>query len=397
MLTLVLGLLAFSSILITTLATLSVFRVLKTQGQNQSLPPISILKPLSGLDPGLLENLESFAALDYPHYELLFAAEDPEDPALDLARIVRAQHPELPIRILAGTRPFGLNPKVRNLAAMSDLARHDLLLISDSNVRAPANYLRELVRALPERGMVTNLVVGVEEQSLGARLDALELHTFVAMAIAGARTVARRSCVLGKSMLLRKSELTALGGFLGVKDVLAEDYVIGAKYQESGRRVQLSPLLVPTVMGKRSIRSFFSRRLRWCQLRRRTAISSYLAEGLMYPTALAATWAALGGSLEVAAMIAALKIALDGLLVSRFTGRSPTPLDLALSPLKDLLSVLAWLLAWGYRRVVWRGHVVEIGRGTIAGPAMDETPSEDRGTTALVARGSYEPCAPNST
>lgn len=375
-LTLVLGFLAFSSLLLTTLSCLSVFKALRTAAApprrdpppHELQPWVSILKPLAGIDEGLLENLESFALQDYPRFEIILAAEDPDDPALDTARILRAKYPNIPIRILAGTRPLGMNPKVRNLAAMSELARHDLLLVSDSNVRAPTNYLRELVRVMPPGGMVTNLVSGVSPKSTGAQLDALELHSFVAAGIAGARVIGRRPCVLGKSMLLSHAELKRLGGFTSVKDVLAEDYVLGAKYHQAGRPVVLSPLVLPTVLGRRSVSAFFSRRLRWCQLRRRTAITTYAVEALMYPGLFAGALALAGASLTWVGFILLAKVLLDGALIWRLAARRPSLTELLLSPLKDLLAALAWLIAWRYRRVVWRGHELEIGAGTVVTP-----------------------------
>lgn len=378
--------LAFSSLLLTLLCCLSVWSVLRKAPARRrepgELPGVSILKPLAGIDEGLLENLESFALQDYPRFEIILAAEDPDDPALDTARILRAKYPSIPIRVLAGTRPLGLNPKVRNLAAMSELAKHDLLLISDSNVRAPTDYLSALVASMPPGGMVTNLIRGAEPRSLGAQLDALELHSFVAAGIAGARALGGRPCVLGKSMLLSREDLRSLGGFASVKDVLAEDYVLGAKYHQAGRQVILSPVVLPSVLGRRSVSAFFARRLRWCQLRRQTGISTYALEALMYPGAFALALAAAGAPLSLVGLLLALKLVLDAAQIWRLCGRAPSVTELCLSPLKDLLAALAWIIAWRYRRVVWRGHELIIGAGTIVTPRGQAIAGRPAGVSA---------------
>jgi ceramide glucosyltransferase len=370
-------LLAPISLALTLVANLTAFLVLAPGRKRRcaNAPSITVLKPVKGDEDGLYENLASLARQDYPDYEIRIGAEDAVDPALEVARRVQADHPGIRIHVQSGIRPLGLNPKVNLLAALSEDAEHDHLLISDSNVRVDPHYLRETAAELadPEVALVTNVLVGREADRLGGVLECLHLNSFVASGASLARVAAGRACVIGKSMLFRKSDLDAVGGFPAVSNVLAEDYVIGRRFELAGRKVALSPHLVPTINRGWTLERFVNRHVRWAQMRRRLSLPAYLGEMLLNPIpwmvlAPCAWWAAAGAldpRLAAAAFAGIVsKCAADALLCRKLTGRLPAFGHLLLIPVKDLLLAAIWVVGAFRRTVNWRGNLFSIESGS---------------------------------
>lgn len=346
------------------------------------LVPISVLRPMKGTDDRQRENLESLARQDYPQFEIVAGTTDVDDPAVAVAREVQRRFPEVPIRVVAGGPVRGPNPKVANLENLVRLARHEHVLVSDANVEVDPGYLRAIVRELgqPGVGLVANLIAGTGERTLGASLENLHLGTWVVAAVAGADALGGHPIVIGKSMLMRQADLERAGGLEGVRDILAEDYVLGRRFEEAGQRVVISSHVIRTVNVGWSVSQFLSRHLRWCQLRRRLRPGLYLAEPLMLPlpwlaltvglaqgSALAGEpW--LGGLTRAALAGGAAKILVDALLVRRLRGTFPGLGTLLLSPLKDALFLGVWAIALGRRTVVWRGHRLRIEAGSRVRP-----------------------------
>jgi ceramide glucosyltransferase len=343
-------------------------------------PPISILKPLCGLDEGLYENLVSFAEQRYPEFEIIFAVADPRDPALQAVEKLRAAYPHAKLRVLAhGEDDPGANPKVISLLHMARIARYQHILVSDSNVRVSSDYLTAIVADMdgPEVGLVSSLIVGAGDKSLGAQCENLHLNTFV---VGGVRMgdMTDRPVVVGKSMLMRRDQLQSLGGFEALRDILAEDYVLGQRYHSQGYRVVLSTHPIVTYNRGMQMRRFLSRHLRWAQLRRTCALGPFMLEPLLYATPFIAAPLLTAETIacyQTCAFGLTLRIAVDAACAKRISGRWPTWSALLFLPVKDTLLLGVWSVALVSRRVHWRGHSLRIGNGSRLLPPESRTPS----------------------
>lgn len=345
----------------------------KRQSVPAALPPVSVLKPLCGADAGLEQNLETFFLQDHPDFELVFGAEDPDDPALTVVNTLRNRYPGVRVQVIVhGTvtgsvTPAGINPKVRNLRGILPRAEHDLVVVSDSNVAAPPHYLSELVatHASDSRiGLVTNLFAGVAEDGLGAALENVQLNGFCAGGIA-LPTLLGDSAVVGKSMLFRRSLIHELGGLERVKDVLAEDYVLGKIFQHAGYRVAIAPTVLRNVTSKMSVKAFHERHLRWGMLRWRLRPVAYVAELLASPLVLLPlALATLGPALALTWLIAVLLLRdAGGWFLLRGFDRIWLPV--LLSPLREVVVLFTWGRGLFKRHIQWRNNRVRLGAGTL--------------------------------
>jgi ceramide glucosyltransferase len=331
-------------------------------------PPISIFKPLKGLDEELEENLRTFFSLDYPSYQLLFCVAAPDDPAADVVRKLLAEFPERDAELIVGCAEFGLNPKVESLAAMSSYRKHDVILISDSNVRVNPAYLRETACYLSEPGvgLVSNLFVGVGEQQPAAIMENLHLNGYIAGGVAMA-SVLGVTCVVGKSMLMPWHVLKAIGGFGAVRNLLAEDQVIGALVRKAGYRVRLSHHVIENVNRQRGFRWFLNRHSRWHKIRYRMALPVYLFEPIANLASVGVVWAFSGDS-GIAwgglVLLVGLGMIRDAVQTRWLRGSFPKLRHLVFSPAKDLLLLPVWFDALVHRSIQWRGNSFRVGRLT---------------------------------
>jgi len=334
-------------------------------------PGISILKPLCGVDDDLLANLELFARLDYAgDYEVVLGVKDVSDAAFAVARAAVARWPGVMRLELQEGEP-GLNPKVNQLVTLADRARFDILVISDSNTRVSAGYLEELAAAFadPSVGCVTHPVAGMGERSFGSLLDNLYLASSAAAGMIAAKRLAGQDIVVGKSMALRREDVDAMGGFFAVKDVLAEDYVIGQWVtRKLGKRVVVARTPVFNVSLRKSVKDFFRRYLRWSVIHR-TAVSpaTYVAQSLLNPVPLALLGALLVPSLTTG--MVAMAVVLGKVVVDLATCRALRQQWLSWDAVpgvlvKDALLFLTWWHGVFFRTVDWRGTKLRVAAGT---------------------------------
>ncbi|MGQ9569475.1 MAG: ceramide glucosyltransferase [Thermodesulfovibrionales bacterium] len=325
------------------------------------LPPVSILKPLKGVDDNLFDNLESFCMLDYPEYEIIFSLQDHNDPAYKVARKVKDKYPDKQISIVVEDCSTGLNPKVNNLIPAYVNAKYEYILISDSNVMVNREYLSEIVRHFndPEVGLVTNLIRGIGGRTLGSVFENLHLNTFIIGSICFLDRYLKMPCVIGKSMLMRKRDLESIGGFNAVKDVLAEDYIIGKKMQKKGKKVILSNYIINNINQYWGMKKFLNRHTRWGKLRWKIGGVKYLSEiitNIVFMSFLPIFfWEPSRLTVSFAGIISCIKIIGD-FYMGKKIGTEMNPLLNLVSPLKDLVIGFIWFIPLLSNTVVWRGN-----------------------------------------
>ncbi|MCA9604018.1 MAG: glycosyltransferase [Myxococcales bacterium] len=332
--------------------------------------PVSLLKPLKGSEESLEENLRSFFEQDYPApIEIVFSVTDPADPALAVARRLAREYPEVPTRFAFSDPDFGLNPKVANLAGALRASTHELVLQSDANVRARPDYLRRVVAELisEDAQLLSSMVTGVGERSVGALLDNLQLSAFTAPGTCFALNFGI-VCVIGKSMLFYKRDLEAVGGLEAVRDILAEDYVLGRMFQKADKRVLLSTTTAENVNIDSSVEHFVSRHARWLKMRAVVHVPGFVIDLFANPTGLALL-AFLTSGLDwrfglVLASIAIIKSLGDAFLVERTRGVPLSAKHRFMTPLRDVLMMAIWPYAAFSRSVEWRGAPLRLGWGS---------------------------------
>jgi ceramide glucosyltransferase len=332
-------------------------------------PPVTLLKPVKGPDAELLENLRSFFRQDYPEYQILFGAADPEDPAVPVVRRVLTEHPEADAQLVLCPESLGPNAKVSTLHQMVPFARHDVLVVSDSDTRVPSDYLRQVAAPLahPRVGVVTALYRGAAPTGLAANLERLLIDTQFIPRVLAASVVEGVRFTLGATVALRRKVLDELGGFAPFARVLAEDYQFGYQAVAGGHTVALASVVVDCVLGRVPFRDFFLRQVRWERTTRACRAGGYFGSVLRHGVFFALLLLLLQGpsawTVGLLAAISGLRLSV-ALAVSAGVLRAlDTVRSLWLLPLSDALSVLLWVLAFTGNTVTWRGQRYRLRRG----------------------------------
>ena len=228
-------------------------------------PPVTLLKPVCGMEPGLEANLTSFFEQQYPSFEIIFGARHSDDPALDVVRRISRNYPSVGVKIIATGEPLRPNAKVCSLVKMYARAAHNYLIISDSDVHVAPNYIAEVVRPLldPRNGMVTCLYRGVPTGGLWSKLEALGMSVEMTSGAIVANLIEGMKFALGPTMAIRRDALDAVGGFEPLGEYCADDYVLGREVFESGRQVVMSEHVIDHVVINRSFSCSMRHQIRW--------------------------------------------------------------------------------------------------------------------------------------
>ncbi len=347
-----------------TIVAVAQFRSRPSVSKPTALPSIgiSVLKAVHGDEPGLEQNLRSFFEIKYPTFELLFAARDDDDPALSLARELSRHYPHVQTKILVTGEPTCPNAKVFSLGKMAAAAQHDLLVISDSDIRAVESYLTNIAAEFsdPKVGVVSFPYRALPAASFWSLLEALGMNSEFWGGVVLAQMLTPMDFAVGPTMVISRDCLNAVGGFESVNDYLAEDFVLGQKARAAGFDVRLGESVVEHRIGADAFASNFRHRIRWNRSTRCSRPWGYLGQVFTNPL----PWALLavplsgfaGWTIWMLAACAFLRFAALLAVGPVFLRDRLTLKYFWLVPLQDFASLVVWFLAFFGNTITWRGR-----------------------------------------
>ncbi len=335
-------------------------------------PPVSILKPLRGVDPQMYESFRSHCVQDYPEYEIIFGVSEADDPAVAAVQRLMQEFPQCRIQLLVCPEVLGNNRKASNLAQMLRHARYDHVLINDSDIFVEPDYLRRVMApfARPQVGMVTCPYRGIAAGTLGSRLESLGISTdFIAGVLAARQIENGIHFALGSTLAMSRVALEKIGGLEPLVDYLADDFELGYRISKAGMEVVLAKVVVETHLPAYSFSGFFNHQMRWARSTRDSRRMGYLGLLLTFglPWAMLAVvlaWGA-GWSWILLAGAAMLRVAVAlqvgvGVVQDRAVWRY-----LWLLPLRDLIAFWVWFASFADHTVHWRGEIFILENGKI--------------------------------
>lgn len=334
------------------------------------LPPISVLKPVYGLDANLYQNLRSFCEQDYPNFQIVFGVADPNDAALQVIHQLLADLPERDLSITVSGLQIGSNRKISNVWNCLKLAKHDLLVIADSDMRVGADYLRHLAAGFEKQnvGAVTCLYKGKAAGGVSSVLGATFINEWFMPSVLVALKFQKIRFCFGATMGIRRAVLEEIGGLERLANELADDYMLGNLVAEHGHEVALVPYLVENVVYEPNLRSLLAHELRWARTVRSVQPLGYTLSFLTYVVPAALGLAVAAGNPIIGLSAVTFAIGLRVLMhdVARLSVDPATathsPALYGLAVVRDLLCFGVWATSFVSRDVEWRGHSFRVDR-----------------------------------
>jgi len=330
-------------------------------GRNQSfVPPVSNLKPIRGLDPEAYENFASFCRQDYPDYELLFCVGEKDDPAVPILEQLARDFPERRIRVLFGSGSNATNDKVAKLSRLVSEAQHEVVVISDSDVRARPDYLRTVVAPLadPKVGAVTCFYVPINEKTLAESLQTIGMVSDFYVGILVARQLDGVKFALGPTIATTRTRLEGFGGYKAIENSPGDDLLVGRLIAQQGYQVELLPYTIQTVADYQSMRGLVHKRLRWVVVMRHMRpwghLGLLLTQGLPWSLAAIAIHPSAGVALSYLGAYAGLRLVMTWMIGVKGLNDRALWKKLLLIPLWDALAFSIWLISFGRKSVRWR-------------------------------------------
>jgi ceramide glucosyltransferase len=353
-----------------------VWRMQRMPKNPRSLAPVTMLKPLCGAEPGLYEHLRSFCRQDYPEFQIVFGVRDQADPACAVVKRLRAEFPSVPIELVIDQRLHGTNFKISNLINMLPYARHEILVMADSDASVGTDYLAAVTAPLADHkvGLVTCIYRGMPTPRLWSRLGAMYINEWYVPSVLLAWLFGHEGYVSGQTVCLRRDTLQAMGGLQVLANHLADDHRLGELVHALDLKVVLSPYVVKGEHHEPSLESLTRHELRWMRTLRVLQPRNFLFIFITFSLPLAMlglAFAAAGASLSRAAW-ALFATTVTARLVLHLVHRSRddrAPLaDLWLLPARDLLICWVWWRSFFSSRVTWRGNEFAVGADGVMRP-----------------------------
>lgn len=355
------------------------FRRERGQPQPNFAPPVSILKPLRGVDPQMYESFRSHCVQDYPEYEIIFGVSERDDPAVDAVHQLMREFPSCRIRLVICPEVLGTNRKTSNVVQMLQEARYEYILINDSDIYVSPDYLRRVMAPFSsmEVGMVTCPYRGIAADTLGSKLESVGISTdFFAGVLSAWKIEHGLHFALGSTLAMTRTALDAIGGLEPLVDHLADDFELGSRISKAGFEVVLVDLVVETHLPAYSFREFFEHQMRWARSTRDSRQRGYLGILLTFglPWAMIAVLLSRGvwWSWIVLAAAALLRAAV-AFRVAGVVRDSSITRHLWLVPLRDLIAFWVWFASFAGHQVHWRGDIFILENGRIR-PAYEVEP-----------------------
>jgi len=336
-------------------------------------PPVSVLKPLHGAEPGLYENLRSFVDQDYPEMQVVLGVRHRGDAALPVARALMRNRPEKDIELVVDARAIGSNLKVANLENMLPAASHDFIVLADSDMRVDPHYLGAATAPLrdPRNGLVTCLYKGVPMGGLWSQFGAMHINfAFLPSALLGEMLSTGGGC-FGATIAVRREVLERIGGFARIRDELADDHRLGDAVRELGLATVLSPYIVENRLAEPSLSSLWRHELRWARTVRAMAPFGFAGSIVTHTVVLALLAGAVAGFSAIACWLALISCMLRWISAGIIARSLALPIGgLWLLPLRDVLSFAVFIGSFCGRSVLWRDQLFRVepgGRMTVEG------------------------------
>ncbi len=342
-------------------------------------PPVSNLKPIRGLDPDAYENYASFCRQDYPDYELLFCIGDEDDPVVPILQKLTRDFPERRIRVLFGSGGGGSNDKVVKLARLVSEAEHEVVVISDSDVRVQPDYLRTVVAPLadPKVGAVTCFYVPIKEKTLAENLQTIGMFSDFYAGILVARQLDGVKFALGPTIATTRTRLAGFGGYEAIENRPADDLLVGRLIAEQGYEVELLPYAISTVADYGSMRDLLHKRLRWIVVMRHMRpwghLGLLLTQGLPWSLAAIAIHPSARVALGYLGTYLVLRCAMTCLIGVWGLKQNAVWKKLGLIPVWDAMAFLVWLISFARNSIRWRDGEYYIRDGRL----VPVTPNQD--------------------